>query len=166
MLIRLAKIEDLEKMTVIYNQAISTQYATGDTEPVDYKKQLAWFQTHFPHKNPIFVAEMDGKVIGYNYLSDYRGGRLAFRFTMETSYYIEQHYQRKGVASKLMEQVIAFCQQNGIKNLIAFVMEHNKPSIKFLQKQGFQQWGLLPRIADFDSIEYNHTIYGKRIEGF
>jgi len=163
MLIRLAKIEDLEKMIEIYNQAVGTRCATGDTEPVDYKKQLAWFHTHCSPKNPIFVAEFDGKVIGYNYLSDYRGERLAFRFTMETSYYIEQHYQRKGVASKLMEQILAFCQQNGIKNLIAFVMEHNKPSIKFLEKQGFQQWGLLPRLADFNGIEYNHTIYGKRI---
>ena len=42
-------------------------------------------------------------------------------------------------------------------------MEHNTASIKLMEKFNFEKWALLPKIANFDGKEFNHTIYGKRI---
>jgi RimJ/RimL family protein N-acetyltransferase len=32
-----------------------------------------------------------------------------------------------------------------------------------MEKMGFQQWGFLPRVADFDGEECGHFYYGKRM---
>jgi len=163
MKIRLANQTDLPRMVEIYNQSIPSKCSTGDLQPTNENNQIPWFEEHSPTRCPIYVAETEGLVIGYNSLSMYRGGRGAFRFVRETSYYIDNQFHRKGVASQLMEMVLQQCDQLKVKTLIAFVMAHNQPSIHFLEKYGFQRWALLPNIADFNGEEFNHTIYGKRL---
>ena len=43
---RLANIEDLEKITEIYNQAISSKFATADTIEFKSEERLEWFNSH------------------------------------------------------------------------------------------------------------------------
>ena len=160
---RLAERDDLERIVEIYNQAVASGYSTGDRESLDSEMQVPWFEAHLPNKYPIFVAEVNDSVVAYNALSSYRNGRQAFRYTLESSYYVDFSYHRRGIASLLMEKVLEFCVQARTKNLLTFVMAQNKASIEFLQKQGFVQWGLLPGIADFDGVEYDHLIYGRRL---
>ncbi len=164
MKIRTAEPADLQRIVEIYNQAVPGRISTGDTEPLDPETQRDWFLGYLSGRNPIFVAEApDGSVEGYNALSLYRGGRPAFRHTLETSYYVHEQHRRQGIASGLMEYVLARCPELGIKTLVAYVMEHNRASIALLERFGFQRWGLLPRAADFDGKEYDHTLHGKRL---
>jgi L-amino acid N-acyltransferase YncA len=59
--------------------------------------------------------------------------------------------------------VISACAHLEIKTLITYILEQNEPSIGLMNKYGFERWGFLPKIADFDGKEFAHTIYGKRI---
>jgi L-amino acid N-acyltransferase YncA len=163
MKIRLAKIQDLESICNIYNYAIGTRCATGDTIPLDISYFERWLRTHIPDKIPIFVAELDGRVVGYNALSYYRAEKPAFCFLRETSYYVDPDCFRQGIASKLLNHVTEDCRKKGIKNLITFVMAHNQASIAFLEKHKFQQWARLPQVAEIDGAEYDHVIYGYRV---
>ncbi len=164
MKIRAAEPSDLFRIVEIYNQAVPGRISTGDTEPLDPDTQQGWFRGFLPGRNPIFVAEDDdGSVAGYNALSLYRGGRPAFCHTLETSYYVDERSRRRGVATALMEHVLQQCPALGVKTLLAFVMEHNRASIAFLERFGFKRWGRLPGIADFGGVEYDHTLYGKRV---
>lgn len=163
MLIRLARLEDLPSIVDIYNQSIPSQRSTGDTEPVTIESRRNWFLEHTPEKYPIFVAEKDGQIAGWCSLSAYRLGRAALRYTAEISYYIAQEYQRQGVATSLIEHALAACPQLKLKNLFAIVLERNTASLKLLEKMGFEQWGYLPRVADFDGEETGHLYYGRRV---
>lgn len=163
MLIRLAHLEDLPLIVDIYNQSIPSQRSTADTEPVTVESRKNWFLEHIPEKYPIFVAEMDGSVAGWCSLSAYRPGRAALRYTAEISYYIAQEYQRQGVATALIEYAIEACPQLKLKNLFAIVLERNTASLKLLEKMGFEKWGYLPRVADFDGHETGHHYYGRRV---
>ncbi|HDN27589.1 MAG TPA: N-acetyltransferase family protein [Thioploca sp.] len=161
--IRLAHKSDLSRIVDIYNQSIPSMCSTGDLQPLDKNEQIPWFEEHIPTVCPIYVAEMNRLVVGYNSLSLYRGGRGAFRYVRETSFYVDNQFKKKGVASQLMEFVLRQCEILQVKTLITFVMAHNKPSIHLLKKYGFERWALLPNIADFNGKEFNHTIYGKRL---
>ncbi len=163
MFIRLAKIEDLVKIVEIYNQAIPSKKSTGDTVLLKPKERIDWFKNHEPKKYPIFVAELSKDIAGWISISPYRADRGAFEYTAEVSYYIDEMYHRKGIASKLLKHVLERCPELKIKNLLAYIMEHNTASIKLMEKFSFERWAFLPGVADFYGKEFNHTIYGKRV---
>lgn len=146
----------------IYNQSIASKRSTADLSPVRPEERKGWFEQHTREKYPIFLAEGDGRVVGWCSLSAYRPGRMALRFTAEISYFIDKDFQRQGLATALIEQALAACPSLKIKNLFAIVLESNEGSVRLLERMGFQKWGFLPRVADFDGQEYGHLYYGKR----
>lgn len=161
MKIRLAQLDDLPTILDIYNQAIPSKQSTGDTQPVRVEDRMTWFREHRPEEHPIFVAEVDGRVAGWCSLSAYRPGRAALRFTAEISYYIDFAHHRRGIATALVEHALASCLALGIRHVFAIVLEGNQASLKLLEKMGFEQWGYLPRVADFDGKEVGHLYYGR-----
>jgi len=162
-LIRTAKLADLEAIVEIYNQAIRAGQRTADTEPFTVEDRLDWFEAHTPDKYPLLVAVQDNKIIGYLTISSYREGRPAFLRTAEVSYYIHFQYHRKGVASLLMQRAIEVCLSLNIKTLIAMLLGSNNGSIALLKKFAFEQWGKMPQIAEFDTIKVDHLFYGKHL---
>ena len=163
MIIRTAQIDDLPMIVDIYNQSIPSKRSTGDTQSVSVEDRLAWFREHRPDEHPIFVAEADGHVAGWCSLSPYRPGRAALRFTAEISYYIASAHHRQGIGTVLAEYALAACPALGIKHVFAIVLEGNQGSVRLLQKMGFEQWGYLPRVADFDGNEVGHLYYGRHV---
>lgn len=163
MIIRLAQTHDLPAILDIYNQAIPSKQSTGDLKPVQVEDRLVWFEEHRPEKHPIFVAEAEGQIAGWCSLSAYRTGRAAFRFTAEISYYIASAYHRRGIASALIEHALAACPALQIRHLFAIVLEGNEASFRLLEKMGFERWGYLPRVADFDGKEVGHLYYGRHL---
>ena len=161
--IRLARIDDLPAIVAIYNQAVESKHSTADTEPLQVEDRKAWFREHPPATHPVFVAELDGQTAGWSSLSAYRAGRAALRYTAEISYYVEETHQRRGIATALVRHAIAACPDLRIKNLFAIVLEHNASSIRILEKAGFEKWGFLPRVADFEGEECGHYYFGMRI---
>ena len=163
MIIRLAQIADLPSIVDIYNQSIPSKQSTGDTQPLRVEDRTSWFGEHRPGEHPIFVADAEGAVVGWCSLSAYRPGRAALRFTSEISYYIDSAYHRQGIATALVEHALAACPMLGIKHVFAIVLEGNQGSLNLLQKMGFERWGYLPRVADFDGKEVGHLYYGRHV---
>jgi L-amino acid N-acyltransferase YncA len=162
-MIRIADSKDLAAIVAIYNQAVPTHRSTANTKPVTVEGRKAWFLEHDPANHPIFIAEVNDQVAGWCSLSVYRPGRLALRFTSEISYYISDSFQRKGIGSALVKHALYACPALGIKNIVAVVIDKNEGSLRLLEKLGFQKWGYLPRVLDFDGEEYGEYYYGKRV---
>ena len=53
------------------------------------------------------------RVIGYSYLTRYRG-RYAYRYTLEDSIYIAPTAQRQGVGKALLRHVIGWAGSTGV----------------------------------------------------
>jgi len=164
MTVRLAHLDDLPAIVETYNQAIQTKRSTGDTEPVQVVDRVAWFREHLPEKHPILVVEVEGQVVGWCSLSAYRPGRAALRFTAEISYYIDFAQHRQGLGTALVEHALAACPALSIRHLFAIVLEGNHASIRLLEKLGFEKWGYLPRVADFDGREVGHLYFGRHVD--
>jgi phosphinothricin acetyltransferase len=162
-IIRIAENHDLPIIVEIYNQAIPSNNSTARTDPVSVDERKGWFQQHDRHRHPIFVAELDGRVIGWCSLSEYRPGRPALRFTAELSYYVDTQYQRRGIGSELVSHALKVASSLGIRNLVAVLIDRNDASRRLLEKLGFQQWGYLPQVLDFYGQECGEYYYGKRI---
>jgi L-amino acid N-acyltransferase YncA len=161
--IRKANISDLGAITEIYNQAILTKNATADLYLVATNSRVNWFNEHTPDKYPIFVAVIENQVVGWISLSPYRKGRAALRYTAEVSYYLHTDFQGRKIGSRLLEFAINECPKYQIKTLFSIILEHNIVSIKLMKKFGFEQWGHMPNVADFDGVEYGQVYYGRRV---
>ncbi|WP_432666472.1 N-acetyltransferase family protein [Wukongibacter baidiensis] len=163
MSIRLAKYDDLEILVEIYNQAIVKGKCTADMDTFSVEQRIPWFEEHQSLEYPLYVYEADDKVVGYMYLSGYRPGRRAMRFTAEVSYYIHNDYHKQGIGTKFLEYAIEKSKELNYKTLIAILLDWNIPSIKLLKKFGFEEWGRLPDIADFDGETCSHLYYGLKL---
>ena len=161
--IRTAGLADLEAIVAIYNQAVAEQ-ATADVVPRTVAGHREWLIGHAPDRRPVRVAEDGHVVVGWLSLSDYRPGRGAVRHTAEVSYYVDRAHRRQGVASALLRDCIEICPGLGIKTLFGILLDDNRGSVELLERLGFERWGRLPAVADFDGREVGHLYYGLRLD--
>ena len=162
--IRKAQLKDLERITDILNQAIRWGKATAILKEFKAEERIDWFRENNSGRYCIYVAEEKGRVTGYLSLTPYRNGRQAFVHTAEVSYFVDFDHHGKGTASALMETAFGHCRKHEIKTLLAFLMAHNEASVRFMKKFGFELWGLFPNTILIKGKEFDHAIYGKRVE--
>src|SRR6266545_5881030 len=107
--IRDATEADLPAIVDIYNQSIPAGWSTADTQPITVADRVEWFRKFDPAKRPIWVAEVDGRVVATAYLSSFYGGRPAYDATAEVSVYIATAYHRRGLGRQLKQWAIEQC---------------------------------------------------------
>ncbi|MCW3121630.1 MAG: sortase-like acyltransferase [Flavipsychrobacter sp.] len=162
-MIRLAKQEDQEQIISIYNQAIDAGFQTAFTERVTVGDRLSWFAEHSVAAYPLFVYEVGNEVAGWLSVSPYRSGRAALRFCAEVSYFVHRDHQKQGIGTQLLVHALDACKKLNYRTVLAIILDRNAPSIKLMQHAGFEQWGHLPGVADFDGVVCGHVYYGKTL---
>ena len=161
--VRTAQPSDLNAIVAIYNQAVRAGFQTGDRTEVKAEERRVWLEGHYPEKHPIYVQESGGEVAGWLSISPYRPGREALRFTAEVSYFVDEKFRGRGVASRLLEHAIGQASSLNLKTYFAIVLDKNSASGGLLEKFGFTRWGYLPNVADFDGEECGQLYYGLRV---
>jgi phosphinothricin acetyltransferase len=161
MLIRLAREADLPAIVAIYNGAIPGRLATADTEPVTLESRRSWFREHTPERRPLWVAEVDGDVVGWLGLQSFYG-RPAYAGTAEVSVYVAADGRRRGIGRALLAHAVERAPDLGLTTLLGFIFGHNTPSLELFYRFGFARWGELPRVAVLDGVERDLVIVGRR----
>ena len=111
--IRRAVINDVQDCLAIYNYEVEHGVATLDLEPRTLEEWHEWYNAHSDEHHPIIVGTIDDVVVGYASLSPYRL-KDAFKSTVELSIYIHQDYRGQGVATQLMDRIIAMAKSDTI----------------------------------------------------
>ncbi|HJV51161.1 MAG TPA: GNAT family N-acetyltransferase [Noviherbaspirillum sp.] len=159
---RLARFDDLPAIVAIYNSTVASRQVTADTEPVTVESRRAWFAEHTPERRPLWVAEDEGRVIGWLSYSNFYG-RPAYSGTAELSIYIHEDARGKGLGRYFLQQAIDFAPNISVHTLLGFIFGHNTPSLKLFEVFGFERWAHMPRVATLDGIERDLVIVGKRV---
>jgi L-amino acid N-acyltransferase YncA len=146
LIIRQALIRDLRAITDIYNEAILKTVATFDTEPKGAAEQERWFSEHGPG-NPIIVAELEGRVIGWASLSKW-SDRCAYARTAEVSLYVLESHQGKGIGRRLLEKILQKGHDAGLHTVIARIAEGNAVSIHLHESFGFRHVGIMKEVGE------------------
>lgn len=161
MIIRLAIPADFPTLVAIHNQAI-TAGKNAFTEPQTETERRKWWAVHQQPRFPVYVAEIAGQVAGYFSFSPFRHERAAYHSCTEISYYIDQAYHRRGVATALVRHGIREAPDLGYRTLLAILLDNNVGSTALLEKEGFTRWGHLPEIMDLAG-QPGQFIYGLRV---
>jgi L-amino acid N-acyltransferase YncA len=146
-LARPVMVEDLPAIHAIYHHSVLTDTASWELTPPDEGEMGRRMQTVLDGGYPYFVAEVDGRVVGYAYASSYRP-RPGYRFTVEDSIYVADGLRGRGVGRQLLNQVIRACEERGFRQMIAVIGDsQNLASIHLHRTLGFAQVGLLPNLG-------------------
>ena len=90
---------------------------------------------------PWKVAEASGEVIGYCYASPYHS-RSAYKFTVQSSVYVDGGWQRRGAGLLLLNAVVADCAHLGYCQVMAAVGDsRNEPALMLHARAGFRTIG-------------------------
>ncbi|MBN1200195.1 MAG: N-acetyltransferase [Bacteroidales bacterium] len=160
MTIRLAGQADWQAIIDIYNQGIEDG-CNAFQQLLTVEGHRHWLELHNRVEYAIFVAEVDGTVVGWCSLSPYRIERLAFRRTGEIVYYFDRVFRGKGIGSLLVTHAVGKAPLYGLGTLLAFLLDTNTVSAHLLEKTGFERWGHFQRVADFDGRICGQFVYGK-----
>ncbi|MFC4374304.1 GNAT family N-acetyltransferase [Nocardia halotolerans] len=147
MLIRDAAEPDLGALLAIHNTNIAESTAIWDTGEVDLDDRRAWFSTRTTAGMPILVAEIDGELAGYASYGPWRP-KSGYRFTVENSVYVDKRFQRRGVATALLTELVSRAAgSHRVHAMIAAIESGNSASITLHERFGFRTVGELPEVG-------------------
>ncbi|UAY50787.1 GNAT family N-acetyltransferase [Ferruginibacter albus] len=134
--IRNAVINDLPAMLEIYNDIIINTTAVWQYDTHTLEMREEWFKTKQEQGFPIFVAEENGKIVGFSTFGTFRAWQ-GYKHTVENSVYVASDQRGKGIGKLLMPPLIEAAQQLGIHAIVAGIDGENEVSIKLHQQFGF-----------------------------
>lgn len=161
--IRDATLTDLPAIVEIYNSTVPSRMVTADPEPISVESRREWFDDHNPRRRPLWVAEIDGEMVGWFSFEPFRK-KPAYHATAEVSVYVAETHRRKGVGRRLLAEAIRRSPELGLKTLTGGIFAHNHPSIELFEGFGFERWAHYPRVAELDGIERDLVVLGLRLD--
>ena len=159
---RLAQIDDLARVVEIYNETIPSRQVTADIEPVSVASREPWFHAHTPTKHPLWVTEIDDRIVAWLSFSSFHE-RPAYNRTAELGIYVAAPFRQQGIGRYLLSEAISAAPNLNIDTLLGLIFGHNAPSIALFERYGFARWGTLSRVAALDGVERDLIIVGYRV---
>jgi len=146
---RPATLADAEAIARIYNYYIQNSVITFEEEPLSVQDMAARLTETRGLSLPWLVAETDGAVVGYAYARKWRP-RSAYRFSVETTIYLERGHEGRGIGKMLYSQLLPILRERGMHVAIGGVALPNEASIALHEKLGFEL------VATFRQVGFKH----------
>jgi phosphinothricin acetyltransferase len=143
---RAARLDDLPRLTEIYNHYVLTTPITFDVEPATVEERRGWFDAHTERRYRLLVAEQDGVVLGYASSSRFRP-KPAYETSVELSVYLAPECTGHGVGSLLYRRLLDELAGADVHRAYAGVCLPNEPSVRLHRGLGFQPIGVYREVG-------------------
>jgi phosphinothricin acetyltransferase len=164
--LRLASSADADGVLSIYTPYVEETNVTFDYDVEEAKvfcQKIDEMLTEFPW----IIAEHDGKIIGYAYAKRHRD-RAAYNWCAESSIYVHQDFQGKGLAKLLYEALLDILKSQNTINVYAGIAQPNESSTMFHVKMGFTPVGVYKRVGfknnQWHDVLWVHKILTKHVD--
>ncbi|MBS7812172.1 GNAT family N-acetyltransferase [Roseococcus pinisoli] len=147
LLVRSATDADMEAVADIYGHYVLHGTPTFETEPPGASEMARRHAGLVAQGYPYLVAERDGVVLGYAYVSSYRP-RPAYWNTVENSIYLRHDAGGRRVGTRLLAALIEECERRGFRQIIAMIGDSgNEASLRLHLAHGFESIGTLRAVG-------------------
>lgn len=153
-MIRPAIATDADSIARIYNHYILNTIITFEEQAVSAQEMAGRIAEVTSASLPWLVAEDAGRIVGYAYASKWKG-RCAYRFSVESTVYLDPDSAGKGHGSKLYERLFASLRECGTHAVIGGIALPNPASIALHEKLGMK------KVAHFSEVGFK---FGKWID--
>lgn len=144
--IRSAGEGDGPSLARIYNHYVSATCITFETALVTARDMADRINATRDAALPWFVAEASGDIVGYAYATRWKG-RAAYRFSVESSVYLDPECSGKGIGRQLYIQLIDALRALSMHSVIGGITLPNEPSIALHEQLGFKKVGHFEQVG-------------------
>ena len=145
MIVRAANPADAAAIAAIYGNHVLHGTASFETEPPTPQFWVAKINDLIARPWPFLVAESDGAVTGYAYVTQFRD-RAAYAHTCENSIYLDCDATGQGVGTVLLKALIEAARAAGFTQMIAVISDETA-SVPLHRKLGFRHAGRMERVG-------------------
>jgi L-amino acid N-acyltransferase YncA len=144
--VRDARDEDLEGLVAIYNDVLATSTAIYSSVPVTLEERRAWWHSRTAAGYPVLIVRDAAGVAGFATFGDFRSWP-GYRFTVEHTVHVRADGRGRGLGTLLLQALLPRAAALGKHMMIGGVDAANAASIRFHERLGFQQCGLLREVG-------------------
>lgn len=146
--VRVAQSIDAHQINEIYNWYVANSVATfGEKTTIEERKK--WLeQFNMGTSTRLFVAQVDGAVVGYACSFRYRDGGV-FKNTIETSVYVHPQFGGIGVGSQLYTVLLGALAEGEFHRVVVGIALPNDACIALHEKFGFEKVGVFDEYAHY-----------------
>ncbi|HEY8309918.1 MAG TPA: arsinothricin resistance N-acetyltransferase ArsN1 family B [Gemmatimonadaceae bacterium] len=144
------QLNDAPGVVAIYNHYVANTCITFETEPVSMIEMERRIAATLAAPLPWLVAEESGRVIGYSCASKWKS-RAAYRYSVESTVYIEPSQIGKGVGNELYSRLIVALRDISMHAVIGGIALPNEASIALHERLGFK------RIGQFEQVGFKQN---------
>ena len=131
---------DAAAITAIYAHHVLHGTASYDTEPPSIDDTLAKIRRITGAGWPFIVAEQNGDVAGYAYVTQFRD-RAAYAWMSENSIYVHPDWQGRGIGKALLHELLKRAEAFGFRQMAAVIGGAEPASIALHASCGFREVG-------------------------
>ena len=143
--IRLAEEADAEGIAAIYRPIVVSTVISFEVVPPDADEIARRIGETLP-SYPWLVCDLGGQVAGYAYATRHRV-RSAYRWSVDTSVYVDAAHRRCGVGRGLYGSLFAILAAQGYFNAYAGIALPNPGSVALHESVGFKALGVYKRVG-------------------
>jgi phosphinothricin acetyltransferase len=136
--IRPATPLDSAALATIYNHYVATTCITFETDPVTGSDMAQRIEEVQGADLPWLVALRDGVILGYAYASKWKG-RCAYRYSVESTVYLDPARTGQGIGRPLYAALIDHLRGRGLHAVIGGIALPNMGSIALHERLGFRK---------------------------
>jgi L-amino acid N-acyltransferase YncA len=145
-MIRDVKEEDADAIAAIYAHHVAHGTASYDKDAPSVDETRAKIRRIVNSSWPFIVAEEDGSVVGYAYVTQFRD-RAAYAWTCEDSIYVHPDWQGRGVGKALLQELLERAEAFGFRQMAAVIGGAEPASIRLHAGFGFREVGRLHAVG-------------------
>ena len=147
--LRSATAADSEALARLYNYYVQNTVVTFEEEPLSAQAMATRIADVQGLSLPWLVAEIENVLVGYAYATRWKV-RHAYRYSVETTIYVEHGRERLGIGWTLYSGLLSGLRERGMHVAIGGVALPNDASIALHEKLGFE------RVATFRQVGFKH----------
>jgi phosphinothricin acetyltransferase len=145
--IRIATPEDASSIANLYNHYVLNTAITFETEAIPADDMASRIREVTDAGLPWVIAECNGQVVGYAYASKWKG-RCAYRFSVESTVYVDVEHARRGIGTQLYDALLARLRSGKTHVVIGGIALPNEGSVALHERFGFR------KVAHFSEVGF------------
>lgn len=145
-MVRLAQHKDASEIAEIYNYYIMHTTVTFEKTPIS-DEEMAERISKTQVKYPWFVFELEGRIKGYAYATDWKP-RGAYRHSVESTVYLKHGESGYGYGTQLYSELLNQLKSMNVHAVMGGIALPNSSSIALHEKFGFK------KVAHFKEVGF------------
>ena len=155
--VRRATSDDAEAISAIWEVICAERVYTAVNRAFTPQQERDYIAS-LSERESIFVAEVEGRVVGFQSLDLWAKYTDSFDHVGSMGTFVLPEWRRKGVARRLAEHTLDFARAHGYEKIVSYVRAGNINARAFYHSLGFVTKGVLARQVKIDG-QYEDEVF-------